>query len=250
MFSAHLALQRLLTVALAGLLILSGCEATGPFGGQAATTQELTPAEKQLREDGEAYNRVVLGGAAVGAAAGAAVGALSCLFADSKDRGRCALQRGVIGGAVGGIAGAIDGYYTAKKQQAAQQKVREIDLVTRDVRNDNTRLVAFIHSSDTVLAESRSKLAQVNRDVSASKMSVQQARAEQARIEQNRDLMQQTLENTKKSRDVYQQTSAKMPTTAASKRDLDAEIRKLNQEIAALEKNVVAMNSALAVSKV
>jgi hypothetical protein len=249
MFSAQGTVQRSIAAALAGVLMLCGCEGTMPFGEQ-APPREPTPAEKQLRDDAEAYNKVVLGGALVGAAAGAAIGAVSCLFVDSRDRSSCAVQRAVIGGAVGGIAGAVDGYYTAKKQQATQQKVREIDLVTRDVRADNARLQAFIRSSDTVLAESRTKLTQLNSDVAAKKVSIQQAKAERAQIEQNRDLMQNTLDNMKKSRDVYNQTSAKMPATAAGKRDLDAEMKRLNQEIAVLEKNVVAMNSALSVSRV
>ena len=74
-----------------------------------------------------------------------------------------------------------------------------------------------------------------------------EARAAKSRVEQNRNVMQASVDSLKKRRDTYQKAAAQ---TGGDTRELDAQIQRLNQQIAELERNVVAMNQALAVSRV
>ncbi len=243
--------RRTVALAMAFALVASGgCDTMkSAIGGPSAPPADETPAQRQLREDAEAYNKVLLGGMLTGAAVGAGIGVLTCLF-KRDDQGRCAVQRGIAGAVIGGVAGAADGYMTAKKQQATREKIREIDLVTADVRRDNETLDAFVKASDRSLAESRATANRLRADLNARRISTEQARSEHARIEHQAKLMQETLENMKKSRTVYAQTAAKAGATPVEKRNFDAEIRKLDREIAALERNVTAMNTVLSVSRV
>jgi hypothetical protein len=238
------------------LLAFAGCQGTGmtvpglPTSMGGGATTDVSPAATQMRADADAYNQVVLGGALMGAGIGAATAAATCLFVTSRNRSQCAMQRGLAGGVAGGIAGAVDGYVTAKKQQATRDRVRAIDSVTADIRAENQRIASFVASSDRVLAESRATLARLKQDVAAKRLAVDEARSKHASVEADRDVMQQTLDNAKKSREVYRQSSAQLSPTPRARRDLDAEIGKLTKEIATLERNVTSMNAALSVSRV
>ena len=67
--------------------------------------------------------------------------------------------------------------------------------------------------------------------------------------EQNIAQMQATLKKAKETQTQYAQASATFQGTPASKRDLDGEIGRMNQQVASLERNIVDYNRALAVSK-
>ena len=241
------------TIALVAATMLgAGCETLKQlpgFSSAAGAGGEETPAQRQLREDAEAYNRVMLGGALTGAAIGAGIGAVTCLF-KRDDQGRCVVQRGLAGALIGGIAGAADGYLTAKRQQATQEKIREIELVTQDVRRDNEKIRSLIAASDRALVESRVRARKIRSELRAKKISTEQARAEHRRFEEQATMMKESLENMKKSRAIYSQAAAKSKASAAERRDYRAEMGKLDREIAALERNVTAMNSVLSVSRV
>ena len=77
------------------------------------------------------------------------------------------------------------------------------------------------------------------------------ARAEEARQREERNVasMNKTLDHAKQTRANYAAASKKLGGDAKSKRDLDLEIQKMNQQIAQLERNVAEYNRALAVSR-
>ncbi len=157
------------TFVLAVALTLSGCASTGSndlspsgwslpemFGGEPA--QPLTPAEQRLREDNQVFNETVFGGIAYNALLGAAIAGAYGLLSTNGDLGKAAVYAGVGAGA-GGIYGAIDGYRTATKQEAARAQVREIDVMVDKVDAENTRIEQSLKTTDTVIAETKAKLA-------------------------------------------------------------------------------------------
>jgi hypothetical protein len=241
-------------------LAIAGCQAPGGMqpGGQGATPTastsrpappppvQLSAAEQRMREDQDRFNKTVIGGVLTGAAIGAGAGLLVGVLtgANSKE-----LRRDVVTGAViGGVAGGVDGYVTAKKEQAGRNEIRAAQAAAADVRQDNQKLQAFLDSSGVVLAEGKARLAALRGDVAAKRVSAEQAHAARQREEQNIASMNATLAQAKTTRDQYTQASAKFTGPPQSKRDLDAEIARMNRQVAQLESNVAEYNKALVVS--
>ncbi len=237
---------RALVLALA--VSLAGCETMGPLSGLGGGPQvPLSPAEQQMRDDEKRFNDTVISAVLLGAAGGAAVGGLGCLIAGCK--GRDTVKAAGIGAVVGGAALGIDGYVTAKKEQAGKQNLRAVQAAANDVRQDNNKLQAYLASSSKVLAEGQTRLASLQKDLAAKRIGTAEAQQAREREERNVASMNQTLAQARKTRDQYIEASTKMPDTPQNKRDLDGEIRRMNQQIATLESHVLAYNQALAVSR-
>jgi hypothetical protein len=100
-----------------------------------------------------------------------------------------------------------------------------------------------------VLAEGRGRLADLNRDLAQRKLTAAQAEEARQREERNVASMTKALENAKQSRANYIAASKQFSADPKSKRDLDAEISRMNTQIAQLERNVSEYNKALAVSR-
>lgn len=238
---------RVIATALAGSLVLSACATTG--GGSAAQcsspTAQLSAAEQQLCKDAQVFNETVAGGAAVGAVAGILVGALAgAMTGDSRNIAKGA----IIGGVAGGIAGGVDGYITAKAQESGNNRVRMVEAMTRDVDADNKRLKSLVASSNQVLADSRGRLERTTAEYKSGKATLAQLEGERKRLEDNRSLMESSLDTLRKKRDTYQEASAKMGGKGTA--EFDGKIKELNTQIAKLEENVSGMNAALTISKV
>jgi hypothetical protein len=252
-------MQRFACTALATavLLMTVGCQTTGPTqsssGGTGTATAsaqpavQLTPAEQQMRKDSERFNNTVIGGVLTGAAVGAGVGALAALLTGGNSKE--VRNSAVAGAVVGGVVGGVDGYVTAKKEQAGRNEIRTLQAAAADVNKDNSKLQAYLDSSGTVLAEGKLRLANLRSDVTSKKLTVQQAEEARKREEQNIASMNSTLTQAKKTRDQYTQAAAQFSGPAANKRDLDAEIARMNKQVAQLEGNIVEYNKALAVSR-
>jgi hypothetical protein len=221
-------------VAAAVLMSVSACQTPGPLqqgSSTGAPATQLSPAEQQMRADSDRFNSTVIGGVLTGAAAGALAGGLAALLTggNSKEVRNTALAGAVVGGTIGGI----DGYVTAKKEQAGRGQIRELQAAAADVRQDNQKLQAYLDSSGSVLNEGKSRLAEAARK----------------REEQNIASMNTTLAQAKKTRDQYTQASAKMTGSIQDRRDIDAEIARMNKQVAQLESNITEYNKALAVSR-
>lgn len=245
-------------VAIAVSLALAGCQTPGggmsnPFsssssGGASQTAaMPMSAAEQELMADQQRFNDTMISAVMTGALTGAAVGGIGALLLGGNSRDAA---KGAVGGAVvGGVLAGIDGYVTAKQEQASRQRIRAVQAAANDVRQDNQRLQAYLDTSNRVLAEGKGRLATLKRDVAAKKLSADEARQATQREERNITSMNETLAQARKTRDQYVQASTKMQDTPQNKRDLDGEIRRMNQQIAQLEANVTAYNQALQVSR-
>jgi hypothetical protein len=250
--------QRLLAAALS--LSLVACPTTNPLGsfnsgpdsGQAGTNTQaaepqMTEAEKQLQEDGKRFTSTVMGGAAVGALAGAGLGVVGCHLAgyNGAKLRNCIL----LATAAGGAAGGIDGYITAQREAAGKNELKAVQATVADVKQDNEKLKTYLSASDQVLAEGQARLTSLRADVQKRKISAAEAEEARQREERNIASMTKTLATAKQTRTNYIEASKKLGGDAQSKRQLDAEINRMNQQIAQLEKTVSEYNRALAVSR-
>jgi hypothetical protein len=243
--------QRVLAAALA--FLLAACPTTNPLSGvmggsdQAENAPQLTPAEKQLQEDEKRFTSTLMGGAVVGALAGAGVGLLGCHLAGYKDAKlrTCIAATTVTGGVVGGV----DGYVTAKREAAGRNELRAVQATAADVKQDNEKLKSYLDNSGRVLAEGQTRLATLRADVQKKRVSATEAEEARRREERNIASMTKTLEQAKETRTNYIAASKKLNGDAQSKRPLDTEITRMNQQIAELERTVNDYNRALAVSR-
>lgn len=246
-----------LSLVLAVSLALTGCETMGggvqnPFSGlmssQTSSTLPVSPAEQAMMEDEKRFNDTVISAVLTGAVVGGLGAGLVAAASGEKSRN---VRNATLGGAaVGATVLGIDGYVTAKKEQASRGRIRAVQAAANDVREDNQRLQRYIESSNRVLAEGQSRLASLRRDIASRKISAEEARQAQQREERNIASMNQTLTEARKTRDQYIDAASKLPDSRENKRNLDAEIIQMNTQIKTLEGNVAAYAQALQVSRV
>lgn len=236
---------------LAVALALAGCQ-SGPLQGMhnpfaREDLSTLTPAERELREDRKRFNDTVFAGVLTGAVGGAAVGAVAAL-ATGGDSKR--VRNAAVGGAViGGLALGVDGYVTAKREQAQRDNIRATQAAAADVQQGNAQLRSYLETSNRVLAEGKARLARLRADVAAKRVSADAAQAARDREQRNLDSMKETLAEAKKARGEYAEASGKIIDSPDGKRNLDAEIQRMNQQIGQLEANVNEYGRALSVSR-
>lgn len=235
-----------------------GCATTGSSGGANVALSGgggagpqavvLTEAELKLREDKKRFDSTVIGGVMQGAMVGAVLGGVVALLAggDSKDAAKGAAIGAVAGGALGGA----DGYRKAKLQQSKMDEVAAIQSAAADVRTDNAKLQSVLDSSTTVLNEAKQRLDSLSADVSAKRKSAAEAEAARKREEANLALMRDALKKAQKTRDDYAKASESFRAAQrAQSQELDAEIAKMSEKVAALERNVDDLGKALVASR-
>ena len=225
----------------------SGAGTSGSTAFPKAAAVQLTPAELKMRADEERFQKTVIGGAMQGAMIGAAIGAVAALIGggNTKDAARSA----GIGALLGGAAGGIDGYVTGKREQAGKNELRAVQEAAKDVSADNAKLQAFLDSSDVVLKEGKTRLAALKGDINAKRITVQEADAARNREEQNIASMKTTLAQAKKTKDEYAKAASQFKGSPQEKGNLDAEINRMNQQVAKLENNIADYNRAVGVSR-
>mgnify|MGYP000849643746 FL=1 len=224
----------------------SGCKTMGPLAA-VGESANLSPSEKRLREDEARFNQTVFGGVVTGAVIGGLLGGLTAALGGGN---RNQVQAGVLTGAVaGGVLGGVDGYATAKKQQAGNNEVRAIQAAVADLQQDNARLQQVIATSDAVLREGQQRLASIKSDVAAGRISSRQAEDARKREENNIALLNKSLEKARETRTQYSQAGQRMTNDSSTRRNLDAEIEKTDRQIAQLERNISDYSRALAVSR-
>lgn len=236
------------TLALSVTLTGAGCQTLGPLQpGGGTPAQPVSAAEQQMLDDEKRFNDTVIGGVLTGAAVGAAAGGLIGILRGDKKKD--VIKKVGVGAAVGATAGGIDGYMTAKREQAGNNEVRALQAAAADVRQDNEKLQAYLASSGAVLREGQARLTTLRADLAAKRVSTEQAQQARLREERNITSMNAALGQAKQTRDQYKQAAAQFTGSAQSKRDLDAEIKRMDAQVAQLEKHIGDYNQALSVSR-
>ncbi len=222
--------------ALALALALGACTTTN--------NENLSPAEKKMREQADTFNQTMAEGALVGCLAGTIIGAL----ASNRHHGSGAAIGCGAGAAVGGAAG----YAVASKQESYANEEARLNAKTAEVKADNQRLAGLIDTSRTVIASDKAEIESLDKKIAAGKITAEKAKVEIAKVDDNIKYLTQTVASLKKRQEEYQlarDQSAKEagPRATAS---MDAEIGTLKTQIATLEKDLDGLMARRKISRV
>lgn len=218
-------------LSLSACLLLSACQTTG------ANERPLTAAEQRMRDQADTYNQTMLEGAATGCAVGALAGILMGATT-KKNKGRNALVDGAIGCAAGGVIGGGVGAYVADKQEKYANKEQQLDSMISDVRGENQRLGGLIATTQQVIADDKARMDQIDKDLAAGKITMDQAKQKMTAVDDNRSYLDNTITELRKRKDTYAE-AARQTTGGARSAKADA----MNAEIATLEKQIAQMEA-------
>lgn len=236
------------TIAVAASVVLSGCNTAGlpsignPLSMFSDTTTideaSLTPAQRQMRERSEAFNRTVWEGVAAGAVVGAIAGAL---IADDDP-----LAGAAIGGVAGGVIGGLAGSYIAERQAEYADEEDLLDAMISDVRLKNTEAAELVQSMEVVLAEDRRQLALLQQQRQADQITAEEyegklaiIRSDQEQMTESHESAKEQLKTFQEARDIYKTEN---PGTSTAK--MDTELATLQSRIDSMGKIVDGLGSA------
>lgn len=233
------AASRALAAACALLAAAQGCATA------ARPERPLTPAEERMRAQAADFHRTVGEGVAAGALLGAMLGAATGAAVKGKKRGEGAAIGAAIGALAGGVAGGAAGaYYADKKRQYASAEMR-LDAIIAELRQQNASLAALVESTRAVAADDRERLAAIERDLAAHRISRAQADRQLADIDANIRFLEQTVANLKRHEADWKEVAAHaiVDTGPMRMRELEAEIRRMEEQIRLMENELNALTS-------
>jgi outer membrane lipoprotein SlyB len=217
-------------------LALAACQTTGgdrAWKGDSDPQYVPTAAEKQLEQDNQIYNDTILGGAAQGAVTGALLGAVLGLATGDYRYALIGAGAGAVGG---GLIGGLDGYMVAKKQEAARKKVREIMLITEDVKKENDNLIRSIANMDVVIEQTRTNLDKARADYEAGTATVADVRRTEDRAERNLASMGDLIDGMESRNKEYEEIARSLKQKGEDTTEIDAQIADARDQIAAKKK--------------
>ncbi len=195
-------------------------------------TSHMTPDERRLHEQVADYNQTIaitcVGGAAVGAAAGSVIG-------NSDDR----LRNMLIGAAIGTVGGCALGKHMADTKENAEQQDIKLDGALDQARKENMQLRNTIAAADKVIATDEQKIARLQSQIAKGQVTRDQAKKDLANVDANIAYLDKTLGQLKDRQKQWDRVSTKAhhsdPHTA---RQIDSEVKTLNQQVADLERSL------------
>lgn len=211
-----------------------------------STPTDLTPAEKQMAEDDARFNETVLGGILVGATVGGIASYVLCKITGGGPRKCNAFL--AVGVLAGGTAGGVDGYNKAKVADQSNKKMRKNELILADLQRDNSNLERSVASSGTVIAESTKRIQNQKVAVAKGRKTREQAEADLARAQRNRDAVEDQVEKAKASLAVYKE--ARDPADRSNSAQLNEQIKTMEKQIATLEKYIASIDDSMKVNRV
>jgi len=199
-------------------------------GGHSAPAQDsdLTPAERRMREQSQAFQKTVWQGVLIGAAAGTLWGVVQ------GDKGTDLLQKALIGGAVGGLAGA----YIGHKQNQYSSKEDQLDSMIADVRQSNQETEELIASVREVIAEDKRRLADVQKRYKKGQATEAEVASTRKRVADNRQVVAQAGKGAREKYGMFQGAEREFgkQNPGTSTAEMSKELGTFNQQIETLDK--------------
>ncbi len=241
------ALLRPVAVAVSACFLLAACVSDGnkptTTGPDGQPQQQLTPEEQRLRQQADTFNQTMVEGAIVGCLGGMLLGALVA--------GKGNRAAGVAAGcAVGGGIGAGAGAYVADKQEQYANTEQRYNAMIDDVHKDNERLAGLIQTARTTIAADKGRIEQIDADLAAKKITMDQAKTKMAHVDENTAYLQKTIASLKDRRDNYVAAAKQTPANSNQKAQMDKEINALQTQIAQLDDQLGALVARRKVSNV
>lgn len=211
-----------------------GSTLSSVFGTAPEDESKLSPAERRLREDNRIYNETILGGAVQGAVQGALVGLVVGLSSGgSLSDG---LAGAAIGAAAGGVVGGIDGWMVANRQEAANKKVREIDLATDKVLAENRKMQQSLDNIDTVIAQTTRDIRTARNGYRRQTVSLDEMRAREARAARNLEQTEELIEKFEDRQAEQERIAEQLRKDGHNTAQIDREIAETRRQIAERER--------------
>lgn len=198
----------------------------------------LTPAELRLRERNASYNQTIAEGAMIGCAVGALLGAF--VVSDGGNRGSSA----AIGCGAGAAIGAGAGVAVAEEKESYAKKEDQYNAMIAEAKKTNENIAADIADMRDIIANDRSRMDQIDRNLASGTISKKEALAEMQRIDDNLKFMTSTMDSMKKKRDEYKKIAQKGDT------EMQREVALLEKQIAQMENEVSSLVRRRQVSRV
>lgn len=202
---------------------------SGGGGGTSTTPEEsdLTPAERQMREQSKAFQRTVWEGVLIGAAAGTLWGIIQ------GDKGTDLLKKAAIGGAVGGLAGA----YIGHKQNQYASKEDQLDSMIADVRESNQETKELIASVRQVIAEDKRRLVDVQQRYKKGQATEAEVASTRKRIASNQAVVAQASKGAREKYGMFQgaEREFKQQNPGTDTAKMNQELKTFNEQIETLD---------------
>ena len=165
---------------------------------------------------------------------GALIGVGGCALSNSKDKEKCMLKAALIGCGVGmGV-----NYYLDQRRSEYSNQQQRLDAMLADVEADNRRLQNLNQTAATVLAEDRSALAQIKKDIAQKKVDTVTAKQRLQEVDANTKFLQDTLADLKRRQQQWREVAQEEKAAGANVAKLDAEINSMQTQIASLQAEI------------
>lgn len=218
--------QRMTWSALALALTLSGCQTTG------TTSANQAPVDPRLANSSSAKFFSKSGWQAC--AGGALVGALACQLGNPSEKTQCMIAAGLVGCGVGMGAN----YYLDNQRSQYANAEDRLDATIADVRKDNQELQMLSDTARTVIADDKRKIEQIKRDIASNKVQREQAQKQIAAIDANTAYLKKSLADVRTKQQEWTKVAAAERNSGARTDTLDAEIGKMQKQVAQLESEI------------
>ena len=218
--------QRMTWSAMALALTLSGCQTTG------TTSANQAPVDPRLANSSSAKFFSKSGWQAC--AGGALVGALACQLGNPSEKTQCMIAAGLVGCGVGMGAN----YYLDNQRSQYANAEDRLDATIADVRKDNQELQMLSDTARTVIADDKRKIEQIKRDIASNKVQREQAQKQIATIDANTAYLKKSLADVRTKQQEWTKVAAAERNSGARTDTLDAEIGKMQKQVAQLESEI------------
>ncbi len=228
-----------------GATLSAGCETMPVDSPGPRPVPVRSPSEDRLYQQGQAFDSTVAEGCVMGATVGALLG---YLLAPRDKRGTYA-----VGGALaGGALGCGSGMWLAKSQQQYAMTEQELDAMASELRQQNTQLAGLVDSARQVIAADKAKIARIDKDLAAGRISLAEARTEMGSVDGNRQYLEQTLANLKREQSNWKQAAARVrqQPNQARAAEIDREVVRLERQVASLESELDSLVKRRRLSRV
>lgn len=217
-----------IAVILAGSLLLGGCASTGSSmldGGK--TDPRLTQGT-----DAQFFSKSGYQACAVGAG----IGILSCALSNSSNKAVCAIAAGI---ATCGVAMGAN-YYLDQRRSEYSNTGQRLTKMNNDVQLDTQNVIARTATAQQVINDDQTRIAQIKQAMAVKKLNTAKAKTDLAEIDNNIARMRKDLTNMRSKATEYAKVAQqeRQDGAGAQVEQVDASIAKMNQKVAALQKEV------------
>jgi len=129
-------------------------------------------------------------------------------------------------------------YYLDQRRAEYSNNEQRLDAMINDVREDNRKLASLNQTARSVIADDRTQIDQLKKDIAANKVQTVQAQKQLAEIDANTQYLRKTLADLKAREKQWNEVAANERASGANTKDLDTEISRMQQQVASLEKEI------------